>query len=885
MKNNFLSEQQKAALKRERYSSFVVDLRGVNNKNKVENSNNQVNKREPFSLFLKNLPSFKDNQKKDKQKKSFVNLFSQEAKQLISNSDFKNNDNLRVNLRKLQLRKRFDNFFSFKKNKKLNQSFLSEAIEETKDFFGFEEKPRRNFFSKIFVDQKKKKNWQDRIKEKQKILSTRFRLNKNRELELARKKVAWYRSLLTFVLVLIFLILPLKLLSYFQLFNISELEDRVMIKSKAAINNLITAFDSASSLNFKEADLAFSEASKNFLAAKDDLSLISDSLLFLASLSNDPKLKLAAESKNFLAAGAFSSSLGRNLILATNNLFEHQERDILISLEEFLKYGELAVRDAKELKRVIAKINPNNLPFEYRQQFIALSNQADFLSNNLENFVSAASRTKEMLGLSRDKRYLLIFQNNSELRASGGFLGSYALLDVSGAKIKNLEVPGGGSYDTEGGMTVKVKSPEPLWLVNPLWHFWDANWWPDWPTTARNLMWFYEKSGGSTVDGVISFTPTVVESLLEITGPIDLIEEYGVIIDSNNFWEVVQKIVEHDNLLLSHPEQVLDFKEEQVVIESIIPLEQDLESNAANKPKKIIGDLMVKILETLPQKLDKDSLLKMVSLFENNLAQKQVLFYFTDPILQAEFSKRNFTGEIKANDKDYLMVVNTNIAGQKSDRKMIEEIEHVSKVGPDGRIINTLNISRSHTGIKNEPLTGVRNVNWLRIYVPLGSRLIFASETIRPDEKYFEKPEAGWLELENLRLERLALTDEKSGFKIYEESGKTVFAGWVMIDPGESQQMTIVYELPFNFFVKKLDNSLIYRFNKLINPDFKESINHSLLVQKQPGSKPSKFLSRLELSSNLEASYRHPQNLNWDGGWLIETELTTDKFFSILLKN
>lgn len=862
MKINSNNKEKKSALERERFSGFVIDLREtVQNKNEKAPLNNQQNY--PKNNLFSKISSYFKNLKIKNSVSSSLNLLKPVEERLIT---------------------KFKTTFNFNKEEK--KSFWSKLT----SLFNVNKKKKKSYLSKLASSLKaslsnyRKNNWRERVRARQRILSQRFRLNRSDKLALAQKKVAWYRSLLTFTLVLLFLILPLKLLSHLELLNIASLEDRVMNKSKAAVNSLLVAFDSASSLNFEEADIAFSQAGENFLSAKDELSVINDFFLILASLSNDPKFRLAAESKNFLAAGAISSSLGRNLILATNNLFEYKERDILLSLEEFLKYGHLAVKDAKELKAIIEKINPNNLPLEYREQFVTLSNKAEFLTNNLESFVNSVSSAKEILGLSRDKRYLLIFQNNNELRASGGFLGSFALLDVSGGKIKNLEVPGGGSYDTEGGMSVRVKAPEPLWLVNPAWHFWDANWWPDWPTTAHNLMWFYEKSGGPTVDGVVSFTPTVVESLLKITGPIDLSEEYGVIIDSQNFWEVVQKIVEHENLLISHPDEVLELKAETVAIETTIPLQQDLENNPDNKPKKIIGDLMAKILEILPQKLDKENLLKMITLFEDKVTQKHILFYFTDPLVQAEFSKRNFTGEVKDTEKDYLMVVNTNIAGQKSDRKMLEEIQHVSKVNADGKIINTVKILRTHTGIKNEPMTGVRNVNWLRVYVPLGSRLIFASDQIKPDDVYFEEPEADWLELDNLRLERLAITDKKSGFKIYEDNNKTVFAGWVMIDPGETQEIVLVYELPFNFYADKPVNNFLTRFNQLVNPELKEIFDYSLLVQKQPGAKPSQFSSRLEINKNLEISYRHPENLSWDKGWFIDSELKTDKYFSILFK-
>ncbi len=755
----------------------------------------------------------------------------------------------------------------------------SSVVTESKIF-----KKKKKDWRDVFLFWRKKSTWRRAVQWQQNVLSSRFRPAMKRKLAKAEREVTWYRSLFAFSLVLLFLVIPLKLLSLLDILDIASLEEKVMSQSKAAVGQMMTAVNSASALDFTEASQAFSEASSGFLSAKDDLGAISDSLLFLASLSRDPKLKLAAESKKFLEAGALSASLGRNLVLATNSLFNNQSGEsFIVALENFSVYGEDAVSDAKELEKVIASINLGNLPEEYRAQFVVLSEQAASISSSLDSFVSSAKKAKDLLGKGRDKRYLLIFQNNAELRASGGFLGSYALLDVADGKIKNLEVPAGGSYDTEGGMTVKVKAPEPLWLVNPLWHFWDANWWPDWPKTAKNLMWFYDKSGGPTVDGVISLTPTVVESLLEITGPIDMTAEYGVIIDSNNFWETTQKIVERKNLEKTHPEVITDFKESVEAIEVSIPLEQDLLNNPDNKPKKIIGDLMARILEILPEKLNKDSLIKIVSLFEDNLAQKQILFYFTDPGLQAEVSKRNWAGEVKSVENDYILVVNTNIAGQKSDRKMEEKIEHNSTVSPDGRIVNTLKIYRGHTGIKNEALTGVRNVNWLRVYVPAGSRLISASGFSQPDAEYFETPDPDWLDSDFLAEERLSLTDKASGAKIYTEHGKTVFAGWVMTDPGQTAEITFVYELPFNFFRPLVRDGFLDRLNSLLNPEAKELYPYSLLIQKQPGAKPSKFSTALKAPNGLSARWQHPESLLWQSGWSYVGEIGADKYISVLL--
>lgn len=698
----------------------------------------------------------------------------------------------------------------------------------------------------------------------------------------------WYGPLLSFAVVLILIIIPFKLLAYFHVGDFSAWEQEIKLQSKTAVANLLAGAQAVSQQDFQGADDNFQAAGANFLAAQAELSHINDSLLALASFSNNPEIKLAAQSKNFLAAGATASSLGRNLVLATDKLLDSQQTDFSVRLSSFLEYGSKAVEEAESLEKIISRIKVTDLPEEYRGQFIALSQQTSRLAATLGSFVEAGQKFKEVLGLTRDKRYLIVFQNNAELRASGGFLGSYALVDIRQGGIKNLEVPAGGSYDTEAGRRVSVVAPEPLWLVDPLWHFWDANWWPDWPTTAKNLMWFYEKSGGPTVDGVIGVTPSVVESLLEITGPIDMGEEYGLVINSDNFWETVERVVERNNLAISHPQEIDSIPSiPATAIVSSIPLLQDLENNSDNKPKKIIGDLLVRIMEVLPSKLDRDNLPKILSVFEQNMSAKHILLYFSDPQLQAELAQHNWSGEIRSTRADYLMVVNTNIAGQKSDRLMQEAIDHQSEITSDGSIINTINITRTHKGIKNEPLTGVRNVDWLRIYVPEGSELLEASGFRRPDDIYLQdRPEASWQNRPELLAENSARIDQASLTKIYEENNKTVFANWLMVDPGETAVVTIKYRLPYNLYHLSTSQGWREHLNSWLNPGDRELIPYSLLVQKQPGAAPSSFTSRLQLPSGLDVFWRYPDDLPVSkNSWEISSMLDKDKYWSIIVRN
>lgn len=700
----------------------------------------------------------------------------------------------------------------------------------------------------------------------------------------AEKKLLWYRSIFSFLFILILIIVPFKILAYFQFFSLDKLEAKILTSSQSAFSNLLAASDAVEKRDLKEAGFEFKQAADNFLEAEAELDKIGDSLLSLAALSDNPKFKLAAESKKFLRAGAIASSLGHNLVLSTNSLFAENKLSFSEKIDDFSYYGKLAVTDSFNLKNELSNIKSANLPAESRVKFSDLNRQVDLISSNLALFIESVEQFKNILGVNQDKRYLLVFQNNSELRASGGFLGSYALLDIRDGKIKNLEIPGGGSYDTEGGMNVRVVAPRPLWLVNTLWHFWDANWWPDWPKTAKNLMWFYEKSGGPTVDGVISLTPDVIEGLLEITGPIDLQAEYGLVIDSNNFWESVQKIAEYKNLVNDHPEEFSDTIISSTVINSNLPIKQGLENNSNNKPKKIIGDLTIKILEILPNKLNKENLLKILSLFEKNVSAKQILFYSAEETLQKELVNHGWAGEIKDTKGDYLLVVNTNIAGQKSDKKMREAIEHFSEVAINGEIINTVKITRAHTGYKNEFLSGVRNVDWLRVYVPLGSELISANGFIEPDAEYLQaRPESYWEESALLKNENSAIIDPVSKTSIYQDDNKTVFANWLMVDPGESQTVIIKYRLPFKFFSEKNDKNFLEQINSLLNPDYSH-FSYSLLVQKQPGAQSSQFTSTLKLTPGSSVYWSHLPEIKQGDGWEIKDYLDSDKYWPILLE-
>ena len=302
-------------------------------------------------------------------------------------------------------------------------------------------------------------------------------------------------------------------------------------------------------------------------------------------------------------------------------------------------------------------------------------------------------------------------------------------------------------------------------------------------------------------------------------------------------------------------------------------------------PKKIIGDLFNKILEEIPTRLNKEIFFSLIKSLEQSLNEKHILFYFDDQELQSKVEELGWDGRVKSTAWDYLMVVNTNIAGGKSDRKIKEEIQHTSEVQEDGTIIDTVIIKRKHTAIRGDEFTGVRNVDWMRIYVPLGSELIETLGFTRPDEGYFEKPASWWeKDPDVVKSENKGRIDIESGTKIYEDGDKTVFANWSMVEPEETTTIYLKYLLPFRLNEIEQDENIFNKIKSYLNPTQKQLIPYALLAQKQPGSIGSEINSTLKLPFNMETVWQYPAKINVStNGWQINDQLNIDRFWAVLV--
>ena len=140
---------------------------------------------------------------------------------------------------------------------------------------------------------------------------------------------------------------------------------------------------------------------------------------------------------------------------------------------------------------------------------------------------------------SGEKRYLILLQNQMELRPTGGFLGSYAIVQLKNGKLIELSVQ--DIYEPDGRVTEHIEPPGPIQEAFQLGtlRLRDANWDPDFPKTAETLMWYFKKAGEGEFDGVIATNLLVFQEVLKGVGPIKLVD-YGEEITAGNLWEKTQ---------------------------------------------------------------------------------------------------------------------------------------------------------------------------------------------------------------------------------------------------------------------------------------------------------------------------------------------------------
>lgn len=297
------------------------------------------------------------------------------------------------------------------------------------------------------------------------------------------------------------------------------------------------------------------------------------------------------------------------------------------------------------------------------------------------------------------KHYLIIFQNQNELRPAGGFLTAYA--EVSTTMGFPTQINFGNSYDFEAQTEIKAPYPQEELLGGGPWYigyaFRDANWDADFPDAAQDIVQLYNvKHPEKEVDGVIAMNFSVVEDVVDAVGGI----------------EIEGKEVTGDTLfsLLTQEVNNIDRHDEQALAER----------------KDVFKPLSAAVI--------KKSIwhpFKVRTALENALEEKEMYAWLASDRLQEKLEKRGWANQLNPDaDEDFISVNVANLGAKKADRYLEKELHHfVDLTGPLPVIRSELTLRLLGTGNQHvDPNRGY--VGYVRLYVPTGAQLEGENEAV-----------------------------------------------------------------------------------------------------------------------------------------------------------
>ncbi|HJY98104.1 MAG TPA: DUF4012 domain-containing protein [Patescibacteria group bacterium] len=450
---------------------------------------------------------------------------------------------------------------------------------------------------------------------------------------------------------------------------------------------------------------------------------------------------------------------------------------------------------AKIVNEELAQIDPDRYPENFKGKQVrsnlvaiqALTKQVSDLLVNGKPFIESAPY---MLGMDSPRNYLVLFQNDKELRPTGGFMTAYAIMKVDKATFE--PTTSDDIYNLDAKYRPSIPAPDPIvdyikgpYILSANLRLRDMNWSPDFSESMKTFTEAIGEVGIDDIDGIIAVDTQLLTNLLDVIGPIGVPGFGNFSTEISPECNCPQVIHELESFADVEGPIIWDPVTGKIILRP---------PNSDNR-KKIIGPLMNSILaNALGQ--PKEKLPALFSAGFTSLIEKHVMFYMLDDNTQSAVANVGLAGTIRSDFKgDYLHINDSNLGGRKSNLYATEDVEQNIEVARDGTVTKTVTITYKNPEKQDGWLNSVLPT-WVRIYVPKGSELL-ASE---------------------------GLEDEVDP---YEDLGHTVYAGFFELRPEGVSKVTFQYKLPF-----------------------KVGKTYNLLIQKQPGT--DGFLYMINVKNHSE---------------------------------
>ena len=362
-----------------------------------------------------------------------------------------------------------------------------------------------------------------------------------------------------------------------------------------------------------------------------------------------------------------------------------------LEIEEL--YQKLSLLDG-----VLPPTAPAIIPEVHHDKYLKIKSQLASLKRSITTAKALLATAPDFIGLGGRRKYGVLFQNNMELRATGGFIGSFAILTFENGKL--YDMPIFDVYDADGQLKGHVEPPTPIktYLGEANWYLRDSNFDPDFPTSARRAEWFIKKSLNQDLDGMIAVNVDTLIGLLKATGPL-LISDYNETITDGNLYERSQYHAEVN----------------------FFP--------GSTQKKEFLSTVANSLFAKLPS-LGAGEGIKMVEALTTSISEKNTLVSLSNASADHVFATLGWNGAVTDLPcpvpdncaKDYTMVVDSNFGVNKANYFLRRSLDMVITFDKNLVVGHTLKINYQNTSTSTAWPSGAYK-NYSRIYLPLGATL------------------------------------------------------------------------------------------------------------------------------------------------------------------
>ncbi|PIR59099.1 MAG: hypothetical protein COU69_01770 [Candidatus Pacebacteria bacterium CG10_big_fil_rev_8_21_14_0_10_56_10] len=437
---------------------------------------------------------------------------------------------------------------------------------------------------------------------------------------------------------------------------------------------------------------------------------------------------------------------------------EDRVRLIIQTLEKVTPILDEITAELKVMEAQVAQVDERRYPESFRGQpvrakVLGVKNVAHQSLELMTEFRPIIEQLPDIAGGTGERRkYLVLFQNDNELRPTGGFMTAYSVIFMEDGKVtpeKSDDI-----YQLDQKFNQRIEIPEQLGRYLTTERFFnirDMNTSPDFKVSMDQFFENYAALPGEPddIDGIIAVDTEVLTDLVRIVGPVD-VAGFGT--------------------FSAEIDQRCDCPQIIYVLSEIITRPTPF---IRENRKGIIGPLMQAILRQLyasPRTF-------MAPLFEAGLSHikgKHLQLYFFDEVNQQAAENINAAGRMSLEQNaDFLAVINANLGGAKSN--LFTEAEMIQEVSSpeNGRITKTVELTYRNTRHADncDLEAGLLCLNstlrdWTRLYVPPQSRLVSA-------QGFTEEPNT------------------------YDENGFTVIDGFFILEPNSQAKLRVTYTVPY----------------------------------------------------------------------------------------